>query len=124
MKGVGGLIKFYCYPKCSTCQNAKKWLDQNGVDYEEIHIVEKHPSKEDLSEFYKKSGLSIHKFFNTSGIKYREMGLSSKVKTTAVDELLELLATDGMLVKRPIVTDGKKVTVGFKSEVFAENWLK
>jgi arsenate reductase len=118
------LIKFYCYPKCSTCQNAKKWLDQNDVEYEEIHIVEKHPTKEDLSEFYKTSGLPIQKFFNTSGIKYREMGLSSKVKTADVDELLELLSTDGMLVKRPIVTDGKKVTVGFKSEVFAENWLK
>lgn len=117
------MIKFYCYPKCSTCQKAKKWLDENNLKYEEIHIVEKNPTKFELSQFLKISGLPINKFFNTSGIKYRELGLSSKVKTASVDELLELLSTDGMLVKRPLITDDNKITLGFKPEVFEKNWL-
>jgi arsenate reductase len=117
------MIKFYCYPKCSTCQKAKKWLDDNKVKYEEIHIVENNPTKNDLAEYFKMSGFPINKFFNTSGIKYREMGLSSKVKSASEDDLLELLSSDGMLVKRPLITDGKKITLGFKPEVFEKNWL-
>lgn len=102
---------------------SKKWLDENKVEYKEIHIVENNPSKKELEEYFRMSELQINKFFNTSGIKYREMGLSSIVKTAPVEELLELLSSDGMLVKRPLITDGKKVTLGFKPEVFEKNWL-
>ncbi|MDQ0257608.1 arsenate reductase [Evansella vedderi] len=115
-------LTFYQYPACGTCRNAKKWLDEQGIDYEEIHIVNDPPSKEKLRELYEKSGLELKKFFNTSGKKYRELGVKDKIKTASDDELLDLLASDGMLIKRPIVTDGKKVTVGFKEETFNEVW--
>jgi arsenate reductase len=101
---------------------AKKWLTNHEVQFEEVHIVDQAPSKEVLAELYKKSGLELKKFFNTSGMKYRELGLKDKVATASENELLELLATDGMLVKRPIVTDGNKVTVGFNEKQFEEVW--
>ncbi|MFZ3591373.1 arsenate reductase family protein [Bacillus sp. DJP31] len=116
-------LTFYWYPKCGTCKNAKKWLDEHEIQLKEVHIVENNPSKEVLSELYKKSGLELKKFFNTSGMKYRELGLKDKVATGSEDELLELLASDGMLVKRPLVTDGQKVTVGFNQKQFEETWL-
>lgn len=115
-------VKFYHYPACGTCKKAKKWLEEKGVTFEAIHIVTDPPSKETLNDLYKKSGLELKKFFNTSGKKYRELGLKDIVKTASEDELLEILASDGMLIKRPIVTDGEKVTVGFKEEMFAEVW--
>ncbi|SDZ64172.1 arsenate reductase [Evansella caseinilytica] len=113
---------FYQYPKCGTCRKAKQWLDDHGIAYEAVHIVENPPSKEKLAELYEKSGLELKKFFNTSGQKYRELGVKDKLKTASEDEMLELLASDGMLIKRPIVTDGNKVTVGFKEETFAGTW--
>lgn len=116
-------LTFYWYPKCGTCRNAKKWLDANDLEYNEIHIVENPPSKEELEDLYKKSGLEIKKFFNTSGQKYRELGMKDKIKTAGEDELLALLASDGMLIKRPLLTDGKKVTVGFKEEEYKNMWL-
>ncbi|MBY0124199.1 arsenate reductase family protein [Bacillus sp. S/N-304-OC-R1] len=116
-------LTFYWYPKCGTCRNAKKWLDEQGLTYEAVHIAENPPSRSELEDLYKKSGLDIKKFFNTSGMKYRELGLKDKVKTSSDDELLDLLATDGMLIKRPILTDGKKVTVGFKEEDYEKSWL-
>ncbi|MDR4935692.1 arsenate reductase family protein [Rossellomorea marisflavi] len=115
-------ITFYSYPKCGTCRKAKKWLEQEAVDFNEIHIVEEPPSKETLKELYEKSGLPLKKFFNTSGMKYRELGLKDKVNTASEDELLELLASDGMLIKRPLTTDGQKVTLGFKEETFEDTW--
>ena len=115
-------ITFYSYPKCGTCRKAKKWLEQEEVDFNEIHIVEEPPSKETLKELYEKSGLPLKKFFNTSGMKYRELGLKDKVNTASEDELLELLASDGMLIKRPLTTDGQKVTLGFKEETFEDTW--
>ncbi|MFW0781522.1 arsenate reductase family protein [Rossellomorea marisflavi] len=115
-------ITFYSYPKCGTCRKAKKWLEQEEVDFNEIHIVEEPPSKETLKDLYEKSGLPLKKFFNTSGMKYRELGLKDKVNTASEDELLELLASDGMLIKRPLTTDGQKVTLGFKEETFEETW--
>ncbi|MFC3886663.1 arsenate reductase family protein [Bacillus songklensis] len=115
-------LKFYTYPKCGTCRKAKKWLDDNGVPYEEIHIVENPPSKEEIKAYYEKSELELKKLFNTSGMKYRELGLKDKIKTATEEELLDLLASDGMLIKRPLVTDGKHVTVGFKEEQFEELW--
>ncbi|MBM4760764.1 arsenate reductase family protein [Bacillus sp. B15-48] len=114
---------FYWYPKCGTCRKAKKWLDDKGIQYNEIHIVDNPPSKSELEQLYKNSGLELKKFFNTSGQKYRELGLKDKVKTASEAELLELLASDGMLIKRPLLTDGDKVTVGFKEEDFEKNWL-
>ncbi|WP_416147121.1 arsenate reductase family protein [Salipaludibacillus sp. HK11] len=115
-------VIFYHYPKCGTCRKAKKWLDEHEVTYEAIDIVESPPSKKDLHSFYQASGLELKKFFNTSGKKYRELGLKDKVNTASEDELLEILASDGMLIKRPLTTDGESVTVGFKEEVFDEVW--
>lgn len=116
-------VTFYWYPKCGTCKNAKKWLEANQISFTEVHIVEDAPSKETLSELYKTSGLELKKFFNTSGMKYRELGLKDKLKTATEDEMLEILASDGMLIKRPIVTDGQRVTVGFNEKQFEETWL-
>ncbi|KKB33153.1 arsenate reductase family protein [Bacillus thermotolerans] len=116
-------LTFYWYPKCGTCRKAKKWLEEHQVEFEAIHIVEQPPSKEELKSMQEKSGLELRKFFNTSGKKYRELGLKDKVKTASQDELLELLASDGMLIKRPLTTDGEKVTVGFKEEEFEKQWL-
>src|SRR5699024_11022999 len=100
------------------CRNAKKWLDAHQLSYEEIHIVEQPPTRDELQAFYQKSGLELKKFFNTSGLKYRELGIKDKMKSASEDELLDLLASDGMLIKRPILTDGEHVTVGFKEEEY------
>ncbi|WP_141432517.1 arsenate reductase family protein [Bacillus sp. 03113] len=116
-------LTFYWYPKCGTCRKAKKWLDENHLSYNEIHIVENPPSRDDLAHLYTKSGFEVKKLFNTSGQKYRELGIKDKVKTATDEELLDILSTDGMLIKRPIVTNGQKVTVGFKEEDFKEAWL-
>jgi arsenate reductase len=115
-------LKFYWYPKCGTCRKAKKWLEDHNIEFEEIHIVDNPPSKAELEELYRKSGLELKKFFNTSGKKYRELGVKDRLKSASEEELLELLASDGMLIKRPIVTDGKKVTVGFNEEEFEKTW--
>jgi arsenate reductase (glutaredoxin) len=115
-------LAFYWYPKCSTCRNAKKWLEEHNISFEPIHIVDQAPSKETLQELYQKSGLELKKFFNTSGKKYRELGLKDKLKTADDDELLEILSSDGMLIKRPILTDGSKVTVGFNEQQYNETW--
>ncbi|EIJ80653.1 YusI [Bacillus methanolicus PB1] len=116
-------LAFYWYPKCSTCRKAKKWLEDHNVTFKEIHIAENPPSRPELEEMIEKSGLELKKFFNTSGQKYRELGLKDKIKTASKDVLLDLLASDGMLIKRPIVTDGNKVTVGFREEEFEKMWL-
>ncbi|MEH7123812.1 arsenate reductase family protein [Bacillus sp. JJ1773] len=116
-------MTFYWYPKCGTCRKAKKWLDDHQLAYEAVHIADNPPSRSELEDLYKKSGLDLKKFFNTSGMKYRELGLKDKVKSSSDDELLDLLATDGMLIKRPILTDGQKVTVGFKEEDYEKSWL-
>jgi arsenate reductase (glutaredoxin) len=118
------LLTVYEYPKCSTCQKAKKWLKENEVAFQPVHIVDNPPSKEEIRDLVQKSGLEIKKFFNTSGMKYRELGMKEKMKTASDDELLELLASDGMLIKRPIATDGKNVTVGFKEEQYENTWKK
>lgn len=116
-------LTFYWYPKCGTCRNAKKWLDAHQVSYNEIHIVDNPPSRTELQELYQKSGLELKKFFNTSGQKYRELGIKDKMKTATEDELLDLLASDGMLIKRPLLTDGQKVTVGFKEDEYEKTWM-
>lgn len=116
-------LTFYWYPKCGTCRNAKKWLDAHHLSYKEIHIVENPPSSEELKQLYERSGLELKKFFNTSGQKYRELGIKDKISSASEKELLNLLASDGMLIKRPIVTNGEKVTVGFKEEEYENMWL-
>ncbi|MGE7660429.1 arsenate reductase family protein [Peribacillus sp. NPDC097197] len=115
-------LTLYWYPKCGTCRNAKKWLDRHELQYEAIHLVENPPSRAEIEQIYKSSGLELKKFFNTSGQKYRELGLKDKLKEASEKEMLDILATDGMLLKRPIVTDGLKVTVGFKEEQFDQTW--
>ncbi|WP_062109352.1 arsenate reductase family protein [Bacillus niameyensis] len=115
-------LRFYWYPKCGTCRKAKKWLEEHNIQFDEIHIVENPPTAGELKELYHNSGFELKKFFNTSGMKYRELGLKDKVGTASEEELLEILASDGMLIKRPIVTDGKKVTVGFKEADFEQAW--
>lgn len=115
-------LTLYWYPKCGTCRNAKKWLDSHELQYEAIHLVENPPSRAEIEQLYKSSGLELKKFFNTSGQKYRELGLKDQLKEATEAEMLDILATDGMLLKRPIVTDGSKVTVGFKEEQFEQTW--
>jgi arsenate reductase len=116
-------LTFYWYPNCGTCKKAKKWFDDHNIDYTSIHIVEETPTKEELLELISKSDLPAKKFFNTSGKKYRELNIKEKIMDASVEEMAGILASDGMLIKRPIVTDGSKVTVGFKEETFQENWL-
>lgn len=116
-------LTFYWYPKCSTCRNAKKWLDEHELNYQSIHIVDETPSKEELLAIMKDSDLPTKKFFNTSGKKYRELNMKDKLKDATIEEAAEYLASDGMLIKRPLVTDGNKVTVGFKEEMFNDTWL-
>lgn len=105
---------FIYYPKCSTCQKAKKWLEGHNIKYTERHIVEDNPSSAELSEWYYKSGLPLKKFFNTSGLLYKEMRLKEKLPSMSEEEMLQLLATNGMLVKRPILVAKDFVLVGFK----------
>ena len=111
---------FICYPKCSTCQKAKKWLDEQNIEYTDLHIVENNPSYDELKEWYERSGFHLKRFFNTSGMLYKEMKLKDKLPSMSEEEQLKLLATNGMLVKRPLIVDGDKVLVGFKEAEWAE----
>lgn len=108
------MIKFICYPKCSTCKKAQKWLDENGFEYEIRDIKENNPTYQELKEWQKISGLPLKKFFNTSGMLYRSMNLKDKLPNLSEDEQLKILASDGMLVKRPILICGETVLTGFK----------
>lgn len=111
---------FLEYPKCSTCIKAKKWLDANGVSYEDRHIKEQNPSAEELEDWHKMSGLPLKKFFNTSGMLYKEMQLKDKLPTMSEEEQYALLATDGMLVKRPLIIGDGYVLTGFKEADWEE----
>lgn len=111
---------FIHYPKCTTCQKAKKWLDENNIDYTERHIVENNPSFEELKQWYEKSGLELKRFFNTSGLMYKEMQLKNKLPEMSEEEQLRLLSTNGMLVKRPIVVCNDTVLVGFREAQWTE----
>lgn len=105
-----------CYPRCGTCKKALKWLEDNGLEYEYRHIVENNPTRDELKDWYERSGLPLKKFFNTSGLKYKELNLKDRIPEMTEDEIFNLLSTDGMLVKRPILIEGDKVLVGFKVE--------
>ena len=110
------MIKVYCYNRCSTCKKALKWLDEKGIEYETVDIKTDHPDEKTLREYYAMSGLPLKRFFNTSGIPYRAMGLSKKLPDMSEDEQLTLLSTDGMLVKRPLVVGDGFVLTGFKED--------
>ncbi len=114
------MIEFICYPKCTTCQKARKWLDDNKIEYKIRDIKEDNPSFEELSDWYKISGLSLKKFFNTSGLLYKSMELKTKLPTMTEEEQLKLLATDGMLVKRPLSIGEDFVLVVFKESEWSD----
>lgn len=113
------MLKFICYPKCTTCQKARKWLDENNVPYELRDIKTENPSVEELTEWYQRSGLQLKKFFNTSGLLYKSLELKTKLPAMTDEEMLALLATDGMLVKRPLAVGEDFVLAGFKESDWA-----
>jgi len=118
------MLKVYCHPRCTTCKKALKWLEDHGVGHTVADIRADHPDEETLRGYYALSGLPLKRFFNTSGIPYRELGLSAKLPSMTEDEQLALLATDGMLVKRPLVVGDGFVLTGFREEEWAEKLLK
>ena len=120
MKGSKKMNKLYCYPRCTTCKKAVKWLEENGIDYEYKHIVEETPSKEDIKKYHKKSGLPLKRFFNTSGNVYKELNLKEKLAEMSEDEQFELLASNGMVLKRPLLVGKDFVLVGFKEAEWVE----
>ena len=117
-------MEFICYPKCTTCQKAKKWLDDNKIGYTFRDIKEDNPSYNELCDYYKKSGLPLKKFFNTSGLAYRALDLKNKLAEMSDEEQLKLLASDGMLVKRPVIVTEKAVLLGFKEKEYEELFKK
>ena len=122
-RGAEAMVKVYCYSKCTTCRKALKWLDDNKIEYEKLDIKEEHPNDETLRQLHKKSGLPLKRFFNTSGQLYREMELSKKLPNMSEDEMFRLLASDGMLVKRPLLITSDKVLTGFKEETWGEIFI-
>ena len=114
------MIEFICYPKCSTCMKAKKWLDENKIEYTLRNIKDDKPTFDELSQWYKKSGLPIKRFFNTSGLLYKSMNLKQKLPEMTEEEMLTLLASDGMLVKRPVLVCDSFVLTGFKQSEWEE----
>ena len=115
---------FLQYPPCTTCKKAKKWLDDNGILYSDRHIKDDNPSREELAAWLEKSGQPVKKLFNTSGLLYKSLGLKDKLPEMSVEEQIDLLATDGMLVKRPLVIGEDFVLIGFKEKEWAERFLK
>ena len=116
-------VLFVEYPKCSTCQKAKKWLESQGIEYTDRHIREDRPNREELREWHEKSGLDIKRFFNTSGVLYKEMKLKDRLPEMSLEEKYDLLASDGMLVKRPIIVTEEEVLTGFKESEWEERLL-
>ena len=114
---------FVNYPKCSTCRKAKNWLDENAIEYESRHIVEDNPQADEIKEWWEKSNLPFKRFFNTSGMKYRELKLKDKLPDMSEEEQFDLLATDGILVKRPILVGDDFVLVGFKVKEWEDKLL-
>ena len=117
-------VKSIEYPKCSTCKKAKKWLDEQQIAYEDRHIVEDTPSVDELTDFYKRSELPLKRFFNTSGMVYRELQLKDKLPKMSEEEQLKLLASNGMLIKRPILVTDNAVLVGFKEAEWSKQLKK
>lgn len=117
-------MTFVCYPKCTTCQKARKWLEEKGISYELRDIKTENPSAQELEQWYRRSGLPLKKFFNTSGLLYKSMELKDKLPGMTEEEMLHLLATDGMLVKRPLLVGEETVLVGFKQAEWAQRLPK
>ena len=117
------MILFIYYPKCSTCQKAKKWLEENHVDFVGRHIVEENPRAEELTQWIARSGLPVKKFFNASGLRYKELALKERLPQMSEAEQIALLATDGMLVKRPLVIADNAVLIGFKEDAWRKALL-
>jgi arsenate reductase len=117
------MTTFYCYSKCSTCKKAEKWLKEHNVSYEKIDLVEQPPTKEQMLSIFAKSDKQLRYFFNTSGISYREMGLKDKVDMMTKDQAAQMMSENGKLIKRPLMVDDTKVTCGFNTDVYEENWL-
>jgi len=124
-KGWEGIMSltFYMYPNCDSCRKAKKWLEEKKLDFIAKHIVEDTPSKEEILNFFELSDDQPRRFFNTSGKVYREENMKDKIKGATEKEMASYLASNGMLIRRPIITDGKKITVGFNKEVYEQVWL-
>ena len=116
-------MQFSCYPKCTTCQKAKRWLEENGIAFDERHIKENNPAVEELMVWQKQSNLPLKKFFNTSGLQYKALQLKDKLPTMSENEQFELLASDGMLVKRPLVVTESYVLTGFREKEWEEKML-
>ena len=114
-------VIFVCYPRCTTCKKAEKWLADNRIAAQVRDIKENNPTEQEIRSWHEKSGLPLKRFFNTSGLKYKELGLKDKLPTMSEDEQYALLATDGMLVKRPLLVRDEKVLVGFKEKEWQEN---
>lgn len=114
---------FIEYPKCSTCKKAKKWLDDHNIKYEDRHIIDNNPTFDELKEWYHKSNLDIKRFFNTSGMLYKEMNLKDKLPNMNEDEMLEILSTNGMLVKRPLIISNDVILTGFKEKEWEDNLI-
>ncbi len=114
------MLKFLCYPKCTTCQKAQKWLDENNISYELRNIKEENPTSEEVKQWYLDSGLPLRSFFNTSGLLYKSMDLKNKLASMSEEEMISLLASDGMLVKRPILAGEDVVLVGFKESEWTD----
>jgi len=114
------MITVLCYPKCGTCRKAEKWLKENNIEYTYRPIKEQNPTSDELKQWLDKSGLPVAKFFNTSGLLYKQLNMKEKVKKLPQDELLQLLASDGLLVKRPVLVNGDQVLVGFREEEWKE----
>ncbi len=117
-------MQFICYAKCTTCGKARKWLEDHGIAFDERPIKEQNPTAEELRDWQQKSGLPLRRFFNTSGKLYRELGLTERLPGMGEDEQLALLASDGMMVRRPILTDGNTVLVGFREAEWAAALLR
>ena len=117
------MLKFLCYPKCTTCQKAQKWLNENKISYELRNIKEENPTAEELEQWYRDSGLPLRRFFNTSGLIYKSMDLKNKLPAMSEEEMISLLASDGMLVKRPILAGESVVLVGFKESEWADKLI-
>ena len=115
---------FICYPKCTTCQKAKKWLDDNGIEYTLRNIKEENPTKDELQNWHATSKKELRKFFNTSGLLYKSMELKNKLPEMSEDQMCNLLATDGMLVKRPLLVSEDFVLIGFKEAEWTQTILK
>ena len=123
MKGRAEMLKVYCYSKCSTCKKALKWLDEKKIEHEVVDIKADHPDEDALRKYYAISGLPLKRFFNTSGMQYRELELSKKLPDMGEDEQFRLLASDGMLVKRPLLVGDGFVLTGFKQSEWEEKLL-